>query len=270
MNEKKIAFVTGSTDGIGLFTATKLSQKGYKVIIHGRNQERITQALQKIRSEVPEADLDYIVCDLQSIEATKRMCDEILQRYTKLDLLLNNAGVLNETREESIDGNEMTLAVNVLAAFVITSKLFELVRNTPHSRIIEVGSISQPRYLDLTKIQHKEHYNMYEAYNYSKLMMICIALELAERYPDVWINTLDPGDVNTKMLIKGWGRCGIEIEEADNEFWLATNPDIESIHGKYFINKRISKAKPQAYDSSFRKQLFTILEQLTHVSFPSS
>lgn len=267
MSQKKIALVTGSTDGIGLFTATKLAESGYKVIIHGRNEQRIQRSIETIKSKVSSAELDSICCDLQSIENTKKMCDEILSKYSQLHLLINNAGILNEKREESVDGNEMTFAVNVLAPFIITRKLFELVRKTPHSRIIEVGSISQPRYLDLKKIQHKEKYNMYRSYEYTKLMMISIAFELSERYPDVWINTLDPGDVNTKMLIKGWGRCGIEIEEADNQFWLATNPDLENVHGKYFVDKKDTKAQYQAYDKNFRKELFEILENLTGVSF---
>ena len=270
MSEQKIAFVTGSTDGIGLFTSTKLCEKGYKVIVHGRNQEKVDKAMETIRKSVPTAELDYVVCDLQSMENTKKMCDEILQRYNKLDLLINNAGVFLLERQESVDGHEMTWAINVLAPYIITCKLFELVRKTPNSRIIEVGSISQPSSMDLSKIQHKKKYDGYKAYDYSKLAIISVTFELAERYKDIWINTLDPGTVNTKMLIISWGRCGIEIEDADNEFWLATNPDLEKVRGRYFVEKVDSEARPQAYDKQFRKELFTLLEEMTGMKFPEN
>ncbi|EDR22398.1 short-chain dehydrogenase, putative [Entamoeba dispar SAW760] len=267
-DEKKVAFVTGSTDGIGLFTATKLARDGYKVIIHGRTQEKVDKAMNIIQSQVPEADLDFVVCDLQSIKNTKMMCDLLLSKYQKLDLLLNNAGVFILERQESVDGHEMTLAVNVLAPFIITCKLLPLIRKTLNSRIIEVGSISQPSYMDLDLIEHKTNYDGYRAYDYSKLSVIAFTFELTERYPDLWINTLDPGTVNTKMLILSWGKCGIEVGEADDEYWLATNEDLQKVRGKYFVNKVEEKAEKQAYDLDFRKKLFLKLEEITGIKYP--
>ena len=115
---------------------------------------------------------------------------------------------------------------------------------------------------------HTEDYDGELAYEYSKLAVISLTFEIAARYPDVWINTLDPGTVNTKMLIVSWGPCGIDLDDATDELWLATNAGLRDVRGKYFVNKKERRAAKQAYDPAFRARLVALLENITHVHLP--
>ncbi|KAJ1421298.1 short-chain dehydrogenase-like protein [Ochromonadaceae sp. CCMP2298] len=282
----KIALVTGSTDGIGQHTASKLAQAGATVLLHGRSPARLQATRELILKQCPDAQLETYCYDLQSMSATKQLAAEVLERHASLDVLINNAGVFQSTRILSPDALESTFAVNVAATFILICKLFPLLRLTPHSRILNISSISQSDLgkIDLKNLQLERGFSAYNSYSLSKLCVAALSHELALRVspPDVLVQSCDPGTVNTKMLLAGWGRCGIDISSADHEFELVTKeysfgpddstsasaPPAASAHGQYFINSRVSRCCPDVYDAKVREGLWEKLEDITGEKLP--
>lgn len=280
---KKIALVTGATDGIGQLTSKLLAAHSYQVLVHGRSQERIENAGKLLRSEVPDADIILLKpYDLSSIEQSKELANHVVETIGTnggLDLLVNNAGVFTGTdnRILTVDGLELTFQVNVVAPFVLFNMLMPLLRKTSQSRIINVSSISQGgRILDKeyfpsmsSECSSDGCFSTHGAYSHSKLCMAALNHELARRITagDSLCLSCDPGTVNTKMLIAGWGRCGINVKDATTQFELSTMPFDPADHGKYFVgSRRESKCCADVYDDEIRLTLWNTLENLTGVT----
>ncbi len=233
------AIVTGSTDGIGVTTAKNLALKGYNVIIHGRNTERLKHAANKVKSfakisDKSENQIFQVEADISTIEGCKSLVNDVKsileQNNLKLDVLMNNAGVFEKSYHLTKDGLETTFAVNVIAPFIITSNLlpFLLEEKEHKSRIVIASSISQCRSIDhWDDLQCvKREYSTHRAYSESKLLDAMLAAEFAGRFEKAGIsldkvtcNSLDPGTVNTKMLLAGWGPIGIDVEDALGAFF---------------------------------------------------
>jgi len=263
----RVALVTGSTDGIGRHTATRLAKEGFRVFIHGRDPKRIQDTMEQIRSQVPGADLESFQADFASLADVRRLGEEVQAKCDKLDVLINNAGVFEQSMKKTVDGNEFVFQVNVLAPFLLTSVLLETVSKATNPRIIIVSSISQGSRIDFDNLQMEKGFSDHGSYSLSKLCNAMHTMELADRLkkarPHITCNTLDPGTVNTKMLLAGWGACGIDVSQANNQFRLATSPDLEGVTGQYFLGSRASKASSPAYDLEQRQKLWGIMEQLT-------
>lgn len=281
------ALVTGATDGIGLTTAKNLAAKGFNVVVHGRDDKRITSACNVIRKFVNDwsNDPDILIESVQADLSTVRDCERMAQDVTKLcrqknlhlTVLMNNAGVYAENLRTTTDGTELTFAVNVVAPFVLTSHLLpELIRssssnnqnNNGCSRIVIASSISQCRSIrDWDDLQyHNRPYSAHGAYSESKLFDAMLAKEFAERLqlagygPDkITSNSLDPGTVNTKMLLAGWGPCGIDVDDALDETYLCSSPDVEGVTGRYFRWRSESRSD---YPRSEREKMWNILSGL--------
>eukprot|EP00291_Cryptomonas_curvata_P021914 CAMPEP_0172159878 /NCGR_PEP_ID=MMETSP1050-20130122/5235_1 /TAXON_ID=233186 /ORGANISM="Cryptomonas curvata, Strain CCAP979/52" /LENGTH=333 /DNA_ID=CAMNT_0012829555 /DNA_START=18 /DNA_END=1019 /DNA_ORIENTATION=- len=271
---QKTALVTGATDGIGLHTATKLANAGYFVLIHGRDPVRIQEALRKIRLSNPKAGVESFQADFSSLRDVSRFASEVLEQYQCLDLLINNAGVFSQQMRTTEDGNEMTFQVNVLAPFLLTKALLPIVAKAQAGRVIIVSSISQSSRIDWDNLQMEKGFSSHESYSLSKLCNAMHALELARATartaPHVSVNTLDPGTVNTKMLLAGWGYCGMEVADANDEFLLATDPRFEGVSGKYFVGGRERQAAAPCYDAAACAELWRRLEALTDRFLPTS
>ena len=268
----RIILVTGATDGIGKHTATKLAQTGATVLIHGRNQERLEQTAEEIKKKTKNNNLTTFTADFSSLGDVRKLSDAIHQKFGHLDVLINNAGVFVETRQESADGHEMTFAVNVLAPFLLTSLLLDLLKKGSDSRIVNVSSISheEANKIDFDNLQLKKSYgNGRQSYALSKLCEIMYTYEMSALFKDdgITVNCLDPGTVNTKMLLQGWGPRGIGVDEANNEFKLATDAKFDGITGKYFVDSKERKSNSVSYDKNARKKLWDILVEMTGANF---
>lgn len=277
MKDTRTALVTGSTDGIGLTTAKNLAAKGYNVILHGRNPERISKAVEKVKS-IPNVSSDQIYkieADLSTVQGSKKLVyltQEILEKNgLSLDVLMNNAGVFEEKHTLTDDNLEMTFAVNVMAPFVITSGLLsELLGSTRQSRIVIASSISQCRSIDnWDDLQfHHRTYSSHRSYSESKLFDAMLAAEFATRLSNagygtskITCNSLDPGTVNTKMLFAGWGPCGIDVDSALDELWLCTSEEVSDVTGTYFCWRNPSKSSDH-YKETERQKMWDILSTI--------
>lgn len=271
----KTILVTGATDGIGKQIAYKLAFIGHHVIVHGRNEEKYQATIQDINRQIPEASLSGIAADFSSLKNVKLMADTINKKYSKLDVLINNAGVYSVKREISPDGFEMNLAVNFLASFVLTKNLENLLIASAPSRIINVSSITHKRgRIDLTQLKNPspEDFDGYKAYADSKLMLIyftyCLADELMGS--GVTANALHPGVITTKMLVKGFNMTGEDVTVgADTPVFLATSPSVENTTGEYFEKKVSIPSSRLSYDLILREQAIQWTKQAVKEFLPN-
>lgn len=276
---KSTALVTGSTDGIGLTTAKNIAAKGYNVIVHGRSKERIEKALDAVCSFDQGISRDKIF-SVQSDISTVQGCKELVYSVQSilqsngltLDVIMNNAGIFEENYHVTEDNLEMTFAVNVMAPWLITSNLLPnlLAPKDTQSRIVIASSISQCRFIDhWDDLQCFERtFSTHRAYSESKLFDAMIAAEISTLLKSngfgtnrITCNSLDPGTVNTKMLLAGWGPIGIDIESAKDETYLCTSPEVSDISGSYFCWKSRSKDADN-YKPSERAKLWEILKDI--------
>jgi len=268
----KTYLITGSTDGIGLHTAHKLWALGAHVIIHGRNQSRLDKAKNSImdqKANCPQpGQIHSIQADFACLADVRRMSEEVKEilQAQKLTALINNAGVYSSTKHLTRDGHELTWQTNVLAHYVLTALLLPLVSD----RIINVASLSSSHSIDFDNLEqeNRAEYSGHSAYSNSKLCNIMFNQELHERIQaksaaarPILVNCLDPGTVNTKMLLDGWGPIGIRVQDANNEFALAVSDTFEGTSGKYFVGLREYSVPAPARDPDARKKLFHILEE---------
>lgn len=173
LSQKMIALITGSTDGIGLHTAKKLARDGYHVLIHGRSLDRLLRAKEQIKKQVPAAEVDTFQYDFINLEGSKRLATEILSRYDRLDLLINNAGVFQEEFIITSDQLESTFAINYCSPFILNVLLLPLLKKTKCSRILNVSSISQSDIgqIDLNNLQFQNGgFSSYNSYSLSKVL----------------------------------------------------------------------------------------------------
>jgi NAD(P)-dependent dehydrogenase (short-subunit alcohol dehydrogenase family) len=291
------ALITGSTDGIGVTTAKNMAAKGYNVLIHGRSSRRIAQAVQNVESfcqhhsndpgqviPLPAADISTREGCVQLVNHVKSILQDNKTKtgggngILSLDVIMNNAGVYEKSMSRTSDGVELTFAVNVLAPFIITSMLLSTMlesttaKKKGNARIVIASSISQCRSIrdweDLAFYQHHE-YSAHGAYSESKLCDAMLSMEMAARLQAAGLGTdritcncLDPGTVNTKMLLAGWGPCGIDVDDALDQTWLCTSAEVESVTGEYFIWQSSRRASADAYDPKERDALWNLCSRL--------
>ncbi|WP_205856972.1 SDR family NAD(P)-dependent oxidoreductase [Phytoactinopolyspora endophytica] len=257
--------ITGATDGLGRYVATELVNGGHRVIAHGRNPSRLAELREALGVETVQADL----AELRQVD---RLADEILQRYDRLDLLVNNAGIGGgadrSRREESSDGIELRFAVNYLAGYHLTRRLVSLVAASAPSRIVNVASIGQQP-IDFADPLLTSSYDGLRAYQQSKLAQIIFTFELAEELSDrnVTVNALHPATLMpTTMVEEGWpgGAMSTLDEGGAATLRLITDPELADVTGAYFNSndRRPSRANPQAYDADARTELRELSDRL--------
>ena len=257
--------VTGATDGLGKRVARELAAKGTTVLLHGRSPERLEATLEEIRSQTSSQKVGSYVADLSSLAAVRDLVDRILSEYDRLDVLVNNAGIIVQERKESEDGYELTFAVNYLSHFLLTSLLLPLLKGSAPARVVNVASAGQSP-IDFDDPMLERGYDAMRAYSMSKLAQIMFTLELAERLSDtgVSVNALHPASLmDTKMVQDTFGYTMSTVEEgADATVHLAASPELEGVTGRYFDGTREARADGQAYDKEARQKLWELSEEL--------
>src|SRR5215210_6506534 len=251
--------ITGATDGLGRSVAQELAAKGATVLLHGRNVERLRAALDGVREETGNEKLRYYLADLSSLETARDLAERIILEHDRLDVLVNNAGVISTERRESEDGYELTFAVNYLSHYLLTRLLLPLLKDSAPARIVNVASAGQSP-LDFSNLMLERGYDAMKAYSQSKLAQVMFTLDLAERLQDtgVTVNALHPASlIGTKMVQSTFGYTMSTVEEgAEATVRLAASPELEGVTGRYFDGTREGRADRQAYDSQARGKLW--------------
>jgi NAD(P)-dependent dehydrogenase (short-subunit alcohol dehydrogenase family) len=257
--------VTGATDGLGKRVALELAARGATVLLHGRNPERSEAALEEVRTKTGDEGSRSYLADFSSLGAVRALAERILAQHQRLDVLINNAGVIVPERRESEDGFELTFAVNYLAHFLLTRLLLPLLRDSAPARIVNVASAGQSP-VDFSDVMLERGYDGMRAYTRSKLAQVMFTFELAGRLSDaaVTANALHPASLmDTKMVLRTFGYTMSAVEEgADATVRLAASPELEGVTGRYFDGTREVRANRQAYDARARKKLWALSEEL--------
>ena len=257
--------VTGATDGLGRRVARELAGMGATVLLHGRNPERLEATLEELRGETGSEKLGSYLADLSSLAEVRGLAERVLSEQDRLDVLVNNAGIISRGREESGDGHELTFAVNYLSHFLLTGLLLPLLRESAPARVVNVASAGQSP-IDFDDPMLERGYDAMRAYSQSKLAQVMFTFELAGRLSGigVTVNALHPASLmDTKMVHDTFGYTMSTVEEgAEAVVRLAVSPELEGVTGRYFDGTREGRANRQAYDLQARRRLWALSEEL--------
>ncbi len=266
-----MCLITGANSGIGKATALGLARMGAMVVMVCRDRTRGEKAQREIKMASGNHAVDLLLADLSSQQSIRQLADTFRQRYTHLHVLINNAGAGFTERRESIDGVEMTFAVNYLAPFLLTNLLLDALKSSAPARIINVDSDNH-RFvpLDMHDLQLKHRYGFLRAYSRSKLALLLFTYELARRLhgTSITVNALEPGPTATTFGQKDAGpvartllrllssRFGSPEKGAQTPLYLASSPEVETITGKYFVKSLPRRSSTLSYDESLQRQLW--------------
>jgi NAD(P)-dependent dehydrogenase (short-subunit alcohol dehydrogenase family) len=275
--QNKICLITGATSGIGQAAALSLAKLGATVIVAGRDETRCQKTLTKIRNETGNSNVDYLLADLSIQAQVRKLAEDFKSRYTRLDVLVNNAGAIFFLRRHSANGVEMTFALNHLAYFLLTNLLLDTLKASAPARIVNVASNSHlGEHLDFDNLELKRGYWAVRAYGRSKLANLYFTYELSRRLQGTGVtaNAMHPGFVRTNMgANNGWLvrlflplvylRSLTPAEGARTVVYLASSPEVEGVTGKYFVREREVASDPVSYDESAAKRLWDVSEKMT-------
>jgi retinol dehydrogenase-12 len=278
MNNKTI-LITGASAGIGLQSAIGLAKMGAKIVMVGRDEGRTSHAAELVKSQTGNQSVSYLLADLSSLQEVRRVAQEFRDKYEALDVLLNNAGAIFLTRKVSVDGYEMSLALNHLNYFLLTDLLLDMLKSASSGRVVNVSSRAHYRgHVDFDDLQSQHGYNGMKAYSMSKLMNVLFTYELSRRLQgtNVTANCLHPGFVASNFAgNNGWfvrfgmkfmaGRISVE-EGSKCSIYLASSPEVEDVTGKYFnYDLKETRSSDESYDQSVASRLWDVSKKLVTI-----
>jgi NAD(P)-dependent dehydrogenase (short-subunit alcohol dehydrogenase family) len=276
--ENKIILITGANSGIGKATATALAEMGAHVVMISRDLEKGEVARQEVMRVSRNNQVDLMQCDLASLQSIRKFAADFIAMYTRLDILINNAGIYTDHRMETTDGFEYQIGVNHLGPFLLTGLLLDLLKKSSPARIINVSSAAHFfGSIDFDDFQLRKSYSSWRSYARSKLANVLFTYELAHRLTGtgVTVNCLHPGFVNSRFAFNrknekpNWlMRLAKPFtispsEGAETSVYLAASPEVEGVTGKYFAKRKEIASSKSSYDLIVAEKLWKISETLT-------
>ncbi len=275
----KICMVTGAASGIGAATAQALAQQGATVILVDRDAEKGALTVEQIKQQTGNSAVELMLADLSSQREIRRLAQQFEARYQRLDVLVNNAGAMFGERRESVDGIEMTFALNYLGYFLLTNLLLDTLKTSAPARLINTSSRSHARaQINFDDLDNRINYKGLSAYAHSKLAIVLFTYELARRLEGtgVTVNALHPGIVATNFAMTGGGIMGLIVrlfrpffigpeQGAQTGVYLATSPEVEGVTGKYFVKCKVVPSSPASYDTTVARRLWEVSEKYTNL-----
>jgi NAD(P)-dependent dehydrogenase (short-subunit alcohol dehydrogenase family) len=277
----KICIVTGANSGIGKETTRALAGMGATVVMVVRNQDASEKVRQEIINETGNKSIELMIADLFSMNEVRKLASDFKKTHTRLDVLINNAGGIFPKREVTVDGFERTFALNLLAPFLLTHELLDILRVSAPSRIINVSSAAHLRgKVDFENLQSEKKFGQMGPYSNAKLMNIMFTYALARRLngTNITVNALHPGVVRTrfgqndasrarKLAFRMLGPFFKSPEKgAKTSIYLATSPEVEGISGKYFVNCSQKESLKISYDDELQEKLWKHIESLLAIA----
>jgi NAD(P)-dependent dehydrogenase (short-subunit alcohol dehydrogenase family) len=275
----KICIVTGGTSGIGKVTALALSRLGATTILVARDTAKGAAVVNELKTLTGNPGVHFLAADLSSQAQIRRLSEQFRQHYTRLDLLVNNAGVMLTKSNLSVDGIEMTFAINHLSYFLLTNLLLDVLQSSAPARIVNVASgLHAMATLDWDDLQSTKNYSPLKAYNRSKLANLLFTYELARRLggTTLTVNAADPGFARTNLYsIQNLGFIPSALtlltlpfahsaaSGARTVIQLATAPELANVTGKYFESDKEVLSSAASRDSKDAARLWQISMELT-------
>jgi NAD(P)-dependent dehydrogenase (short-subunit alcohol dehydrogenase family) len=282
MKGKHIA-ITGPTAGIGRTTSLELARRGAQLTLLCRNPQKAAELEQEIIAAGGLAP-EIVIMDMANLGSVRAAGEALSAGGKPLDVLLNNAGVINVSRKETVDGFEETLAVNHFAPFLLTGLLLPLLQQTPGARIVNVASDAHTfvKGMGFDDMQATRSYKTFREYGRSKLANILFTRRLAGllRGQDMTVNCLHPGAVATSLgtqnesiiarilpyLLKPFFRS--PLQGAQTSIYLCSSDEVATITGEYFVDSKVRKPKPWARDDAAAERLWRFTEECLGYTFP--
>jgi retinol dehydrogenase 12 len=286
--KNKICLITGATAGIGEVTALKLAGMGATIVGVGRNPDKCAASTERIRKATGNLNVEYLLADLSSQAQIHALAENFLQKYDRLDVLVNNAGAIFITRKETVDGIERTFALNHLGYFLLTHLLLDALKASTPARIVSVSSSAHySGNMDFNDLELKRIFQGWQAYANSKLANVLFTYELARRLEGTGVTAtvLHPGWVATDFahnnfrgllwVVRPFYRLVQKLtaitpeEGADTMVYLASSSELEGVTGKYFYKRREKRSLAVSYDVEVAKRLWEISEQMLGIALPT-
>jgi NAD(P)-dependent dehydrogenase (short-subunit alcohol dehydrogenase family) len=265
---QKTVLITGSTDGVGKLTAIKLAGKGHAVYIHGRSPEKLSATISEIKTISKNENIDGFLADFSDLVAVEKMAEQINKDMSKIDVLINNAGIFKSPLSCNQKGLDTRFVVNYLAPYLLTKKLIPLIKKAPDPRIINLSSAAQST-VSGDALCGTANLSEQEAYAQSKLALTMWSFYLAEILPFVAVIAVNPGSLlNTKMVAEAYGRSWSSADKgADILYDLAVSENYKGITGRYFDNDQgnFAQAHPDAYNKIKIDQLIQTTQNLIFI-----
>ena len=270
----KICIVTGANTGIGKETALGLARLGANIVMVCRDRDRGEAARSEIKQKSGNPHVDLMICDLSSQNSIRQFAQTFWRQRSRLDVLVNNAGVVLRQRSMTEDGLESTFAINHLGYFLVTNLLLDLLKKSAPSRIVNVASTAHKfGKLDINEWPTGRDYSAFGAYANSKLANVLFTYELAKRLKGTGVtaNCLHPGAVGTNLFrgLPGFVQAVIKLATigpasgAATSIFLSSSPQVEGVTGKYFARRRQQRSSEASRNEEAARQLWELSAELT-------
>jgi NAD(P)-dependent dehydrogenase (short-subunit alcohol dehydrogenase family) len=278
--EDNVVMITGANSGIGRAASLALAKMGATLVMVARNKERGEAARSEIIRKSQNNSVDLLLADLSSLESVRQLATDFKKKYSRLDVLINNAGLFNQRRRVTADGYENTFATNYLASFLLTNLQLDLLKASAPSRIINVSSVGHYNgHINFDDLNLEEEYGGWKAYGQSKLALVLFTHELAKKLQGtgVTVNAVHPGTVATKIWSKPFGPVGFIMalpklfmtspeKGAETIIYLASSPDAKGLNGEYLEKLKVKKSSDESYDEEIAQRLWDVSAKLTRLS----
>lgn len=274
--KNKVCLITGANSGIGYITTLEIARRGATVGMVCRNAERAEKARQEIITQTGNDKIEIFLCEFGEQAQIHHLAKQLKEKYERIDVLVNNAGLIGNNRETTIDGLERTFAVNHLGYFMLTNLLKEPLLASQEGRIINVSSeLHRFAKLNFNNLQLENGYSSIKAYALSKLCNILFTRELAKRLKgtNLVTNCLHPGAVATnfannangflKFLFKFSKPIFLSPEQgARTPIYLATADEAAQYNGEYFEKEKVRKPSIEAQNAETALELWEASTEL--------
>jgi len=278
--ERKLVLITGATEGVGKQTAIQLAEKGFDIVMMVRNKTKAEQTKKEILAKAPGTMVDYIIVDLTSFKQVRAAAKQFNDKYTKLDVLINNAGLMYPDKKITEDGFELTFQTNHLSHFLLTHLVLDKLKQAPKARIIVLSSEGHKLgKFDPANFNAEKNYATMGQYCFTKLANLYFTYSLADKLKGtgITVNAVHPGVVKSGFGSdnnKGWQKpfwtffrmFMISNEQgAATSVFLASDPSVAKVTGKYFKNKKDTATKGITHDTRNQKVLWDYSVEKTGV-----
>jgi NAD(P)-dependent dehydrogenase (short-subunit alcohol dehydrogenase family) len=277
----KVYLVTGANSGIGKATAQGLARRGATVVMVCRDEQRGRAAREEIVERSGNPWVDLLLADLASQAAVRHLAEEFKAKYSRLHVLINNAGLNLSQRSVTADGIETTFAVNYLAPFLLTQLLLDRLMAGAPARVINLGTWIQPP-IDLDDVMREKRYDPMETYTQSKTALVMFTRELAKRLngTGVTVNCVNPGLIRTNLGSDSQAGFRLSLrlflalmrpfmkspeQAAQTLIFLAASPEVEAVSGKFFTGQKVTHTSKEPYEDAMAERLWRMSEQLAHL-----
>jgi len=276
----KVVMVTGANSGIGKAASLALAKMGATIVMVARNKDRGESARSEIIREAKNDSVDLLLADLSSLESVRQLVSGFQRKYSRLHVLINNAGLFNQRRHVTTDGYENTFATNYLAPFLLTNLQLNLLKTSAPSRIINVSSVGHYNgHINFDDLNLEREYGGWKAYGQSKLALVLFTHELAKKLQGtgVTVNSVHLGTVATNIWSRPFGPAGFIMalpklfmtspaQGAETIVYLASSPDAKGLNGEYLEKLKVKKSSDESYDEGIAQRLWDVSAKLTRLS----